>query len=297
MPRASSTCSPAAVVPPGDVTAARNESGVSVPSPRSVLAPSRVWRTSAAAVGLGSPTSTPASIIASARRNTYAGPEPERPVTASSCASGTRPRSRPRRAHALPGRARARPRGRPRGDGGRAPTDERPGVRQIARDRVSGQRGFDRGDGDSRGDREDQRAIRQCRRRCLQRGRHVAGLHRDHEDLCVGRCPRAARDHPHPREALLEHPPALGVDLGDRDGLGLPPGFHEAGRERLTHSTATQQREVHRERVTVTVPSLCVLPREGPRNARCRIRTSPSECGPPAPRASRRHPSMPGDAI
>ena len=37
-----------------------------------------------------SPTSTPASIIASASRNTYAGPEPERPVTASSWASGTR---------------------------------------------------------------------------------------------------------------------------------------------------------------------------------------------------------------
>ena len=37
----------------------------------------------------GRPTSTPASIIASARRNTYAGPEPDSPVTASSCCSGT----------------------------------------------------------------------------------------------------------------------------------------------------------------------------------------------------------------
>ena len=42
----SSTASPAAVVPPGDVTAARNDSGDSSPSASSVAAPSSVWRTS-----------------------------------------------------------------------------------------------------------------------------------------------------------------------------------------------------------------------------------------------------------
>ena len=38
----------------------------------------------------GRPFSTPPSVSASARRNTYAGPEPDRPVTASSIRSGTR---------------------------------------------------------------------------------------------------------------------------------------------------------------------------------------------------------------
>ena len=37
----------------------------------------------------GSPASTPASISASAIKNTYAGPDPDRPVTASSWLSGT----------------------------------------------------------------------------------------------------------------------------------------------------------------------------------------------------------------
>ena len=90
IPCVSSACSAAAVVPPGDVTAARSDSGVSPPSLSSVAAPSSVWRTSASAVARGSPTSTPASVIASARRNTYAGPDPDNPVTASSWLSGTR---------------------------------------------------------------------------------------------------------------------------------------------------------------------------------------------------------------
>src|ERR1700694_5456938 len=39
--------------------------------------------------GAGSPLATPASIRASATKNTYAGPDPDRPVTASSNSSGT----------------------------------------------------------------------------------------------------------------------------------------------------------------------------------------------------------------
>src|SRR5206468_930976 len=75
-PCASSSARPAAVVPPGDVTAARNDSGDSSPTASRRLEPSSVWITSARALSRGRPTSTPASIIASARRNTYAGPEP-----------------------------------------------------------------------------------------------------------------------------------------------------------------------------------------------------------------------------
>src|SRR5690606_21395206 len=87
--RSSSTRTPAAVVPPGEVTAARSASGPCSPSASSRAAPRIVWRTRASAVGRGSPASTPASMRASATRKTYAGPEPDRPATASSDDPGT----------------------------------------------------------------------------------------------------------------------------------------------------------------------------------------------------------------
>lgn len=65
------------MVPPGEVTAARSASGPSSPSPSRAAAPTSVCRTSASDVSRVRPTSTPPSIIDSATRNTYAGPEPE----------------------------------------------------------------------------------------------------------------------------------------------------------------------------------------------------------------------------
>ena len=90
-PGCSSCASPAAVVPPGEVTAARRTArGVVAHGEQATPTPRSVWSTRMRAVSAVSPTSTPASIRASASRNTYAGPEPERPVTASRCFSGTR---------------------------------------------------------------------------------------------------------------------------------------------------------------------------------------------------------------
>ena len=88
-PWASNWRSPAAVVPAGDVTAARKASALSPVSLSSRAEPSSLWMTSSEATGRGKPDSTPASIIASATRNTYAGPDPDNPVTASSNRSGT----------------------------------------------------------------------------------------------------------------------------------------------------------------------------------------------------------------
>jgi len=85
----SSSRSPAAVVPPGDVTAARNAAGPSSLWASNVAEPSSVCSTSFSDTSRVNPTSTPASIIASATRKTYAGPDPDRPVTASSADSLT----------------------------------------------------------------------------------------------------------------------------------------------------------------------------------------------------------------
>src|SRR5215203_6066582 len=80
-PWRSSSRSPAAVVPPGLVTAVRSSAGLLPLSTSSFADPSRVWNASVSAVSRGRPPRTPASAIASATRNRYAGPDPERPVT------------------------------------------------------------------------------------------------------------------------------------------------------------------------------------------------------------------------
>ena len=252
MPRASSTCRPAAVVPPGDVTAARSDSGVSLPSPSSVLAPSSVC-----ADERGS--SRPREPDQHARfDHRFREQEHVR-------------RSGPRQArdrvelclgdaHDDPDRAEhplGRARGRDRRRGCRRrwrPRHDRPVRRCSASPARPGDRAarasmaaivtpaaIERIDAPSANADAD----------AAKRGGYVARLHRDDEDLGVGGRPRAARDHTHLREPLLEHPPALGVDLGDGDRLGLPAGLDEAGRERLAHPSAAEQREVHRERVTV----------------------------------------------
>ncbi len=73
----------------------------------------------------------------------------------------------------------------------------------------------------------------------------VAGLHRDHDDIGVGRRPGRARDHAHPGEALFEDPAAVAVDLGDRDRVALPPRVEQPLHQGLAHPTATEEREVH----------------------------------------------------
>src|SRR5262249_9771404 len=80
---------PAAVVPPGEVTAARRASGAWPVSARRWADPSSVWTTSSCATGRGRPARTPPSVIASATRKMYAGPDPDNPVTASRRRSGT----------------------------------------------------------------------------------------------------------------------------------------------------------------------------------------------------------------
>src|SRR5438552_6721868 len=80
----------AIVVPPGDVTASRSSTGCS-PTSRSCFAvPSIVCTTSCVEISRERLSSRPASIIASASRAKYAGPEPEIAVTASIAFSGTR---------------------------------------------------------------------------------------------------------------------------------------------------------------------------------------------------------------
>ena len=231
-PCASSTARPAAVVPPGDVTAARSDSGVVVAvgraaSPRRAGSGAPVAR----CVSRGRPTSTPASIIASATRNTYAGPEPDRPVTASSCASGTRtttptlPRirshtSRSSSVTCCPAAMAAAPRPTSAPVLGIARTTGRPGatassaamVTPAAIDSTSAPSG-------------------RTSAQLVERGDRVGRLHREHEHLGVARGPRRVPHDAHAGQARLERVVAVGVDLGDRELLRLP-SRRRAGRPR-----------------------------------------------------------------
>src|SRR5437660_1856740 len=88
-PPASSACRPAMVVPPGDATLSFNRAGCSPVSSTCLAAPSTVCAARVKAVSRGSPTLTPPSAKASLIWNTYAGPLPLRPVTASINRSST----------------------------------------------------------------------------------------------------------------------------------------------------------------------------------------------------------------
>src|SRR5690606_961584 len=89
-PRSSRTCMAAAVVPPGDVTWPRSSEGPSPVSVRRWPAPRTVWWTKTSATSRGIPSRIAASVSASARRKTYAGPVPDTAVTASRLASSMR---------------------------------------------------------------------------------------------------------------------------------------------------------------------------------------------------------------
>ena len=75
----SSTASPAAVVPPGDVTFARSTSAESSPFGEEPRRSDEQLAHERGADVAARPAWTPASISASATRNRYAGPDPERP--------------------------------------------------------------------------------------------------------------------------------------------------------------------------------------------------------------------------
>src|SRR5690606_13672757 len=75
--------------PAGDVTRSRRTAGWSSPSRTILAAPSTVCAASVKATGRGSPAATPPSESASMTVKTYAGPLPERPVTASMSDSST----------------------------------------------------------------------------------------------------------------------------------------------------------------------------------------------------------------
>ena len=79
----------------------------------------------------------------------------------------------------------------------------------------------------------------------VERGDRVGRLHRHHEHLGVGRRPRRARHDPDAREAALERVAAIGVDLGDRERLGLAAGVEQADDEGLAHAPAAEQRQLH----------------------------------------------------
>src|SRR5207245_2190286 len=86
-PPASSVCNPAMAVPPGLVTPSLSMPGCWPLSMSSLALPSTVCAASCMEARRESPTFTPASASASMMRNRYAGPLPDRPVTASSCDS------------------------------------------------------------------------------------------------------------------------------------------------------------------------------------------------------------------
>ncbi len=122
----SSVRTPAAVVPPGEVTSAR-KLGRLVARSRPSCGPNRARcpTTSCRLTSWESPAATPASISASATKKTYAGPDPDSPVTASRWRSGSRT-TVPTAAEDALGPVEVGRGGRaPAGHGGHAGADER----------------------------------------------------------------------------------------------------------------------------------------------------------------------------
>ena len=237
------------------------------------------------------------------RRNTYAGPEPDSPVTASSWASGTRtttptaPRMRSHTSRSSCGRVLARRRSRRRPGPTSAPvlgiarTTGRPGRAASSAAMVTPGR-----------DRQHQRALGEHVGAARERVDGVARLHREHEHVGVGRGPRRAGHDAHAGEPRLERVAALGVDLGDRERVRVPAGVEQADRERLAHATAAEECHAHLQQGNRGRTAVRTRDRTG----RARRRTGrargtfgptphfPERDGPPAPRArTQRTPSGP----
>ena len=139
-------------------------------------------------------------------------------------------------------------------------------------------------DRDAGRDREDQRR-RSPRvvRRLLEHAGDVAGLHRDDHDVGVGHRPRRAGHDPDTREALLEAAPAVGVDLGDGERVGLPAGVEQAPDEGLAHAPAAEATR----KPCMRLRRLRAGRGGGPRNLRA-APYFPERSDRPAPRASPR---------
>ena len=141
----------------------------------------------------------------------------------------------------------------------------------------------------------------QRRLRRLQARRDVAGLHRDDHDVGVGDRPRRARHDADLRELLLELAAAVGVDLGDRELVGVPAAVEQAAEQRGTHLPAADQG--HARHPTRVTPRRCArraanesAKRVGPEEPSEPPRTSPNGTAPPAPRARQLRPSCDGKA-
>ena len=88
-PCSSSAATPSMVLPPGEHTAARRTAG-SVPVVKASRAvPAKVCRANRDALSRGRPQRTPASVIASRKRQTKAGPQPVTALPMSSFASSS----------------------------------------------------------------------------------------------------------------------------------------------------------------------------------------------------------------
>ena len=216
-PRAPGPAAPAAVVPPvryrgSELLGLLVASGEQRRGAEQRLADERLGDVA------GQPTRTPASTRASATRNTYAGPLPDRAVTASSCASGSRTTVPTAPEDLLGGGEVARGRPAARRDRGRAAPDERGGVRHGPHDGPVRRRRSTSAIGHPRGERHDERVGGQRLLARRQRVGDVVGLDRHDDDRRVGDRPRRARHDPHVGEPLLEDAAPLRVDLRDRDG-------------------------------------------------------------------------------
>ena len=247
-PRASSARNPAAVVPPGDVTAARSASGPSSPWARSIAEPKSVCSTSCAAIG------------GAGRRGR---PLPSAPRRRASRRPGPSRRARSRR------RVAARRRGRRRRPSGAARRRARGGLRSRSHPARSPRRPVRRGRGCSAwparragparslrgrdrhagGDRKDERVPRERVEGRFERRGDVVGLHRDDDDVRIGDRPGRARDDPDLREPGLEVAPAIGVDLRHGEGIGIVATVEQPADERAAHLAATEHRDArhHKE--------------------------------------------------
>ncbi len=246
-PCASSSRSPAAVVPPGDVTAARNASGPAGPCASNVAEPSSVCTTK-----LARDVARQADEHA---RFDHRFRHEEDVRRTGSRQAGDRVEHRLGDAHHDADRA-EQSFGEVEVLGGRRRTARRSPTRRYRRARAcsaSRARPADR-----------ERALRSCAivtpaaiestsvsapqrgQRDLERRCNVARLHRDDHDVGVGHRPRRARHDAHLRELVLERAATFAVDLGDRQRRRLPnhlradrrraprPSFRHRATQRVT---------------------------------------------------------------
>ena len=159
-------------------------------------------------------------------------------------------------------------------------------------------------------DRQHERLLGQRVGARLERRDDVAGLHRHDEDVGVGGRPGRARHDAHAGEAILEDPAAFGVDLGDRERVGLPAGRRRRpDGERFAHAAPAEEAHVHRVRLTVALTRSASTERvisarrtrrrtrRGPEERSGRSRTSPNGAASCTSGPHLRYPSAPPDTI